>query len=224
MACDTAHVLKGHKRAVMSVAISKDDKFMVSGSGDTTVRIWDTAMGELLRELKGHSDTVKAVVVSPGCQHIASGSYRELRTWKTDGHFERDLVPLAINWVTGLAYSHDGQRVVSCNNYSTVWNTAGRCLPGPDDTIRNISSIAYAPDEREIISGHKDRAVIMWNTDTNKTHRLDGFLGALTSVAVSFDGSCIASGSNDKAAIICDTKFRETKDEKLSQEPLRFVG
>ena len=66
----------------------------------------------------------------------------------------------------------------------------------------------------------------MWNTDTNKTHRLlvDGLLGAVTSVAVSFDGSCIASGSNDKAVIICDTKFRETKDEKLSQEPLRFVG
>ena len=219
--CDIAHVLMGHKRGVMSVAISKDDKFVVSGSDDTTVRIWNTATGELLRELKGHSDMVKSVAVSPDCQHVASGSNRELKIWKTDGHFERDLVSFLSRWVTGLAYSHDGQRIVSCSHFCTVWSTAGRPLPEPDVNIRNPSSIAYAPDG--IVCGHKDGTVTIWNTDTNTTYMLDGHSGKVTSVAVSFDGSRIASGSNDKAVKIWDTNVRDTKDKRQFLERLRFV-
>ena len=237
--CDTAHVLTGHKGAITSVAISKDDKFVVSGSDDTTVRFWDTATGGLLRELKGHRDRVKSVSVSPDCQHVASGSYCELRVWKTDGHSECDLRS-HMGWVTSLAYSHDGQRLVSCcNQYCTVWSavpgpeglvqnpvwsTADSFYHGPHINIRNFLSIAYGPDAREIFSGHKNGNVAIWNTDTNKSNILHSQLGEVTSVVVSFDGSRIASGSNDKAVRIWDTRFRETKDDqRLTWQQLRFV-
>ena len=226
--CDAAHVLTltGHKRAVMSVAISNDDKFVVSGSDDTTVRIWDTATGELLRELKGHSDMVKSVAVSSDCQHIASGSFGELIIWKTDGHFEHNFPPWSIHsWVTDIAYSHDGQRLVSCSLNCTVWSTMGHCLRGPRDLPHNLSCIACAPDDSEIVSGHKDGAVTIWNMDTNKTTTLDGHSGEVTSVAVSFDGSRIASGSNEKAVRIWDTKFRNMNENGHFQvwERLSFV-
>ena len=38
--------LTGHSNYVTSVAYSPDGKHIVSGSGDRTVKIWDTAMGE----------------------------------------------------------------------------------------------------------------------------------------------------------------------------------
>jgi len=38
--------LTGHSKWVNSVAYSPDGKHIVSGSGDTTVRIWDAATGE----------------------------------------------------------------------------------------------------------------------------------------------------------------------------------
>ncbi|OHW89558.1 nwd1 protein, partial [Colletotrichum incanum] len=37
--------LKGHSNWVRSVAFSADGQQLVSGSGDNTVKLWDTATG-----------------------------------------------------------------------------------------------------------------------------------------------------------------------------------
>jgi WD40 repeat protein len=47
--------LKGHSDYVRSVCFSKDDKLVVSGSGDKTLRLWDVASGKYVKTLKGHS-------------------------------------------------------------------------------------------------------------------------------------------------------------------------
>src|SRR4029077_12939648 len=50
--------LDGHAGAVLSVAFSPDGQRLASGSGDKTVRIWDSATGQELFALKGHNDLV----------------------------------------------------------------------------------------------------------------------------------------------------------------------
>ena len=40
-------VLKGHTMSVVSVAISPDGAKIVSGSGDTSIRVWSTKTGEV---------------------------------------------------------------------------------------------------------------------------------------------------------------------------------
>ena len=47
---------------------------MASGSGDSKVRLWDTATGEPHGVLEGHSSWVSTVVFSPDGQLVASGS------------------------------------------------------------------------------------------------------------------------------------------------------
>ncbi|KLO09472.1 WD40 repeat-like protein, partial [Schizopora paradoxa] len=76
---------------VASVAFSPDGKYIVSGSGDDTLRIWDADTGRAVGEpleghtdypLKGHTDGVFAVAYSPDGNHIVSGSYdNTLRIW-----------------------------------------------------------------------------------------------------------------------------------------------
>ncbi len=56
--------LKGHNGGVMSVAISKDNKFIVSGSEDSTVRVWERKSGKKLQELKSHNDRIYSVAIS----------------------------------------------------------------------------------------------------------------------------------------------------------------
>ena len=226
--CETTYMLTGHKAVVMSVAISKDDKFVVSGSCDRTVRMWDTATGELLHELKGHGDRVESVAVSPDCQHVASVSRaHELWIWTKQGVIEHKLECLANKLPYNLAFSNDGRRIL-CNVNRSEWTTAGYYLSPPHTDndpgdMGHIRSVAYSPDDDEIVCVF-DGEVVIWNRDTNKTHRLGRHSASVQSVAFSPDGSRIASGLGDWTIRIWDPRLRGTIDEEGSWKDLRRVA
>ena len=213
--CDTRYMLTGHTSKVMSVAISRNNKFVISGSFDRTVRIWDTGTGELLRELKGHADEVMSVVVSPKCQYIASGSLGEVRIWTKDGVIVHKLQCLTM-YASNLAFSHNGLRIL-CNINRTEWTITDHHLSLLDtDNDLDIISIAYSPNDNEIVCGLVDGTVKISNKDTNETHKLGRNTEAVNSVAFSPDGSRIASGSDDRTVRIWDPRLRGSLDEEAS--------
>ena len=50
---------------IMSVAFSPNGTQVISGARDPTVRLWDAAIGALLKTLKGHSSYVSSAAFSP---------------------------------------------------------------------------------------------------------------------------------------------------------------
>ena len=48
--------LKGHFDFITSVVISNDDKTIVSGSWDKTIKVWNLETGYEVKTLKGHVD------------------------------------------------------------------------------------------------------------------------------------------------------------------------
>ena len=85
--CDTTTgapllTLFGHTDSVYSVAFSPDESNIVSGSEDTTVRVWDASTGQLLKIFSGHAGPVHSVSFSPNGSQIASGSGdNTIRLW-----------------------------------------------------------------------------------------------------------------------------------------------
>ncbi len=64
------------------VAWSADSRLLVSGSKDTTLKVWDVKKCKLLFDLPGHADEVYAVDWSPNGEKVASGSKdQRLRIW-----------------------------------------------------------------------------------------------------------------------------------------------
>ena len=64
--------LEGHNYRVNSVAYSPDGRYIVSGSNDRTIKIWD---GEkCIKTLEGHNYSVNSVAYSPDGRYIVSGS------------------------------------------------------------------------------------------------------------------------------------------------------
>jgi len=64
-----------HEGPVWCVTFSPDGKTLASGSLDKTVRLWETATGKELHNLKGHEGWVNSVAFSPDGKTLASGSW-----------------------------------------------------------------------------------------------------------------------------------------------------
>jgi len=67
-------VFSGHTGYVMSVTFSSDGTSLVSGGGDSTVKLWDVQTGGVVKTFYGHTGCVISVSISGDCTIIASGS------------------------------------------------------------------------------------------------------------------------------------------------------
>ena len=67
------------------VALSPDEKRLLSGSRDKTLRLWDVDSGQEIRRFNGHSAWVRGVAFAPDGKRIASSSWdRTIRLWDVD--------------------------------------------------------------------------------------------------------------------------------------------
>jgi WD40 repeat protein len=194
--------LTGHSDSVLSAAYSSDSRYLVSGSGDNTIKIWEVAKGKELRTLTGHSSGVYSVVYSPDGRYLASGSgdntikiwevakEKELRT--LTGHSSRSL---------SVVYSPDSRYLASgsIDNTIKIWEVAtGKELRTLTGHFSGVYSVVYSPDGRYLASASADNTIKIWEVATGKELRtLTGHSDSVWSVAYSPDGRYLASGNYD---------------------------
>jgi WD40 repeat protein len=76
-------VLEGHTDRVLSVEVSPDDRYVVTGSLDRTARVWDARTGDLERVLSGHSGVVSDASFSPDGRWIVTAGPTTAGVWLT---------------------------------------------------------------------------------------------------------------------------------------------
>ena len=76
---------QGHAEGVSAVAISADNKWVVTGSLDRTVRLWDLETGKEVRKFAGHDSAITGVAITPDNKRLISSSGDgTIRVWETD--------------------------------------------------------------------------------------------------------------------------------------------
>ena len=78
------YTLQGHFKPVLSISFSKDNKFIVSGSSDQMIKLWDlNSKKEVKSLINEHKGTVYAVVFSPRSNIFASaGDDKKIKIWR----------------------------------------------------------------------------------------------------------------------------------------------
>ena len=192
----------GHSAWGRSVCYSPDRKYVVSGSEDKTINIWEIETGRCIRTLEGHTDTVYAVCYSPDGKYIASGSGDgTIKLWEvSSGSCVKTLKAKTV--VTSLSYSPDGRYVASGSWDKTIklWDVAsGECIKVFAGHTDLINSVCYSPNGKYIVSGSKDKTIKLWEVATGECIKtLAGHTDRINSVCYSPDGKYIVSGSEDK--------------------------
>jgi WD40 repeat protein len=170
--------------AVYCVAWSPDGKQVVSGSLDHSLKLWDAASGNLVREFKaykekdfekGHRDSIFAVAFSNDGKFIVSGSSdKTIKIWNVaDGTVVRELVnpnlkppaaplpaPSHPGHVYGVRFTKDDKHLISVGGapagkgFLAVWNVEdGKLLTTEELPVGTLYGLALSPDGTKLALG-----------------------------------------------------------------------
>ena len=192
----------GHQQTVSSVCLSMDSRWALSGSADTTLKLWDTSTGSCVRSFEGHANMVTSACLSNNNLLALSGSRdRAVKLWDIetgrclhtfDGHTDE---------VESVYLSKDNQLALTGSSDRTLkfWDVAtGRCLHTFDGHKDTVASVCMSEDNRLAMSGSWDGTLRLWDVTTG--HCLCIFQGHtawVRSVCLSKDSRWALSGSDD---------------------------
>ncbi|KAJ2448778.1 ribosome assembly [Coemansia sp. RSA 2336] len=187
--------LTGHTEAVLSVSFSPDGSQLASGSGDTTVRIWDLSTETPRVTCKGHRNWVLCIAWAPNARVLASGSMdNSVRLW--DPATGRDLGILNGHrkWITALSWEPQHlnpqcSRVASSSKDGTVrvWDVKlRRCLFTLAGHTAAVTCVKWGGDGR-IYTGSQDKTIKIWNSDGTLYKTLAGHAHWVNTLAFSTD-------------------------------------
>ncbi|ORE02465.1 WD40 repeat-like protein [Rhizopus microsporus var. microsporus] len=216
---------------IRSVCFSPDGRFLATGAEDKQIRIWDISTKRIRNVLLGHDQDIYSLDFSRDGRILASGSGdRTTRIWNmADG---KCLHVLAVNdlnqkdpGVTSVAISYDGRLVAtgSLDKMVRVWNIqSGQLMEQLEGHRDSVYSVAFMPNENELISGSLDKTIKLWRLGTNMNRgfvhsnsstarnpckmTFVGHKDFVLSIACTYDGKWIISGSKDRSIQFWDPK------------------
>jgi len=218
-----------HKGEIEAVAFSHDGKFILTGSADSTAKLWDTSVrgkdANPLASLKHGGAAVYVVEFSPKYELILTASDDSIaRLWNGSVKGE-DAKPIATfkhsRAIMSAAFNPDGNTLVtgSLDGKARVWDANAREYNDqPMATLEHgstIRAIAFAPDGKTfwtIGSGRTSIVVKHWDANVrgNNAGPIEtlerSVVGEETGLAFSPDvKSFLTRGSLDKAARLWST-------------------
>ncbi|KAK3282636.1 hypothetical protein CYMTET_9633 [Cymbomonas tetramitiformis] len=171
--------MKGHTEAVLSVQFSPDGRHLASGSGDTTVRLWNLNTEGPDKTCQGHKNHVLVVSFSPDGKQLVSGSMdKDVRLWCPKTGKARGLLKGHREWITSLAWepahlAYPSRRVASASRDTTikVWDTAtNKCEFTLSGHAKAVSCVKWS-GEGLIFSSSRDTMIHVWETGEGKLIR-----------------------------------------------------
>ena len=185
----------GHTGIIRDLLYTNDGRYLISGSDDRTVRIWDVNRGVTVRTIRGYVEhgkgLITALALSPDEQLLA----------------------------VGVLFPHD-EKGSEVRSYLRIYDfESGKQVALLKGQRRAIKSLTFSPDGKHLAAGEGEiktqgqadsPEIVIWNVSSRKViQRLKGHSARLSNVIYTADGKKIISSSWDKTIRIWDLKNPE---------------
>jgi WD40 repeat protein len=183
--------LTGHSSKISTLCPSKDGRFILSGSSDRTLKLWEIETKQCIRVFSGHKGDVTSISLSADGRYTisAGGEDRNLKLWDVEsGNCIQTFQGYSDNIKSFVMYEGEGI---------------------------SITSVCLSLDDRLAFSGCNNKTIAIWEIPTTQLNFLQkdlknwelnkgkmlmllkGHRDEVTSICLSTDEQFIFSGSTD---------------------------
>lgn len=203
-------ILSEHTMSVKCCAFSPNGCLLLSGSEDTTLRLWDVETGRVNKILTGHSGTINACAFSCDGRFIVSASDdATLKIWNTESGMVIATLAGHTKPVRSCVFSPDGKRIVSSSVDGTVkgWDLKSGTIVMDliDEAGFGFGCCRFSPDGNQVVAA-SNRAFVVWDAESGLVVTKQGSPGLIYSCNYSKDGHHLLLTSKHIPIMVCDTK------------------
>ena len=199
-----ARELYGHTQDIELVAVTPDGTHVVTGSDDSTARVWNLADGTSI-ELRGHHGPIETMTLSSDGSYLATaGTDGDVWLWELPGGTGRRLRGHR-NAVRGVAFSPDDSMLASTGEDGTlyVWDVTsgtGRELLDHHAGLRPVVWL----DATTLVVGTFDGKLGRVDVTTGKGHLVQAHDAEVRCIALSPDRRYMITGDENGFVVLWD--------------------
>ncbi len=191
--------LKGHREAILSIALAPDGKTLASADSHGVVKLWDMKTRKERASFQGNTYTVTSMDFSPDGKTLAvgGGARGVARVWLWDVQSGKEKGRLAEHkfQVDEVRYSPNGRTIAVARAFWIRMHDAITQKETMELThYDQVESLAFSPDGTLLAVGGVGGSATLWDSATGKRRvRLFSLGSAPQRVAFSPDGKLLAS-------------------------------
>jgi WD40 repeat protein len=228
------HSFPGHNRRVEAVAWSSNGAWVLSGSENGEMFLWDMKNNIHVHTFPVWPGGIWSVAFSPDGRFAVAGGVRhgiclyDLQTRQ----LLRTLKQENPTGVPAVAFTADSRQVVACSSPGSIqfWDLETgdpvRTLPNPAGDKEKWSCLALSPDDTHLVASSDFGSVVLYDWQAGEVvRRLTGHRHSVRRTAFSPDGRYFASCGADGQVILWDGKTgREVRRFEGHQGYVEWVG
>lgn len=196
----------GHSSVVTALELSADEKWLLSGAWDDSVRLWEASSGREIYRFHFPRSGINSVASSPdGKRMYAAGSDGLLRVWSLETGALLSTSPGHQSFIQSIAVSPSGELVATGSGYDPpdmqrdntvrVWDAeTGKQLRELTGHSQAVMEVRFLSGGREIISASLDGSIRIWRTADGKLLRRMEHGSPIRSISISANESLVVSG------------------------------
>ncbi|KAJ5104882.1 hypothetical protein NUU61_002229 [Penicillium alfredii] len=220
-------MLLGHAHNVCALDVSPDGGWIVSGSWDSTARIWKVGKWESDMVLEGHGGSVWAVLAYDKDTVITGCADQKIRIFNTSGsllHSFKNSNDVVRALCKVPASNPTGAQFASASNDGIVrlFNLQGDLMASLYGHESFIYSLASLPTG-ELVSSGEDRTVRVWN-GTQCVQTITHPAISVWSVATCRETGDIVTGASDRPLEVVQQFEQTVKESAIPEQQVGKVN
>lgn len=226
----------GHNDTVKTISLSIDGTKILSGSDDTSIRVWDKDTGDKIIVLEESSKSqedkgVNSACFSPDSKKILAGYQdNKIFLWCATSGKKLKKYLGHIAPVNSVCFSNDGLQIISGSSDNTIrlWdNDTANCLKVFDGHRNKVKSVCFSPDSLTFISGSFDESIILWDMEPGRSLKsYEGHSNYITSICFSpVDKNSFLTASGDNCIRLwCSDSGKTLKKFQGHEDPVNSIS